>query len=169
MISFRKRFLKLFSVMYSEERGTTKLAKIKEQEIFVNPYVIQMDKFADSLQHLSKTFLNMEAYKGTLSREEIDEMFEKVTGNVCAGCEQRGECLGEKYSVTYQMMYEILCAAEEYGAELNMELKRRLKRQCLFAPRFLRESLEEFEADPDVESQTGAGKGGVCKTTYELR
>lgn len=47
--------------------------------------------------------------------------------------------------MTYQMMYEILCAAEEYGAELNMELKRRLKRQCLFAPRFLRESLEEFE------------------------
>lgn len=121
------------------------MAKIKEQEIFVNPYVIQMDKFADSLQHLSKTFLNMEAYKGTLSREEIDEMFEKVTGNVCAGCERRGECLGEKHSVTYQMMYEILCAAEEYGAELNMELKRRLKRQCLFAPRFLRESLEEFE------------------------
>ena len=70
---------------------------------------------------------------------------EKVTGNVCAGCERRGECLGEKHSVTYQMMYEILCAAEEYGAELNMELKRRLKRQCLFAPRFLRESLEEFE------------------------
>ena len=107
MISFRKRFLKLFSVMYSEERGTTKLAQIKEQEIFVNPYVVQMDKFADSLQHLSKTFLNMEAYKGTLSREEIDEMFEKVTGNVCAGCERRGECLGEKHSVTYQMMYEI--------------------------------------------------------------
>ena len=145
MISFRKRFLKLFSVMYSEERGTTKLAQIKEQEIFVNPYVVQMDKFADSLQHLSKTFLNMEAYKGTLSREEIDEMFEKVTGNVCAGCERRGECLGEKHSVTYQMMYEILCSAEEYGAELNMELKRKLKRQCLFAPRFLRESLEEFE------------------------
>lgn len=53
------------------------MAQIKEQEIFVNPYVVQMDKFADSLQHLSKTFLNMEAYKGTLSREEIDEMFER--------------------------------------------------------------------------------------------
>ena len=40
--------------MYSEERGTTKLAQIKEQEIFVNPYVVQMDKFADSLQHRSE-------------------------------------------------------------------------------------------------------------------
>lgn len=121
------------------------MAQMKEQEIFVNPYVIQMDKFAESLQHLSRTFLNMEDYKGTLSKEEIDEMFEKVTGKVCAGCEQREECLGERRAKTYQMMYEILCAAEEYGAELNMELKRRLKRQCLLAPRFLRESLEVFE------------------------
>lgn len=121
------------------------MAQIKEQEIFVNPYVVQMDKFADSLQHLSRTFLNMEHYKGTLSKEEIDEMFEKVTGKVCAGCERKEECLGEKRAKTYQMMYEIMCAAEEYGAELNMELKRRLKKQCLMAPRFLRESLEVFE------------------------
>ena len=121
------------------------MARIKEQEIFVNPYVVQMDKFAESLQHLSKTFLNMEHYKGTLSKEEIDEMFDKVTGNVCAGCERKEVCLGERREKTYQMMYEIMCAAEEYGAELNMELKKRLKRQCMLAPRFLRESLEVFE------------------------
>lgn len=47
------------------------MARIKEQEIFVNPYVVQMDKFAESLQHLSKTFLNMEHYKGTLSNEKL--------------------------------------------------------------------------------------------------
>ena len=82
------------------------MARIKEQEIFVNPYVVQMDKFAESLQHLSKTFLNMEHYKGTLSKEEIDEMFDKVTGNVCAGCERKEVCLGERREKTYQMMYE---------------------------------------------------------------
>ena len=80
------------------------MARIKEQEIFVNPYVVQMDKFAESLQHLSKTFLNMEHYKGTLSKEEIDEMFDKVTGNVCAGCERKEVCLGERREKTYQMM-----------------------------------------------------------------
>ena len=87
------------------------MARIKEQEIFVNPYVVQMDKFAESLQHLSKTFLNMEHYKGTLSKEEIDEMFDKVTGNVCAGCERKEVCLGERREKTYQMMYEIMSAA----------------------------------------------------------
>ena len=55
------------------------MEEIKDQEVFVNPYVIQMDKFASSLEHLSRTFLNMEKYKGTLSKEELDEMFEKVT------------------------------------------------------------------------------------------
>ena len=121
------------------------MEEIKDQEVFVNPYVIQMDKFASSLEHLSRTFLNMEKYKGTLSKEELDEMFEKVTDKVCTGCDWKRECLGDRRARTYQMMYEILCTAEEYGAELNIELKRRLKRQCQMAPRFLRESLELFE------------------------
>lgn len=30
--------------------------KFRGNEIFMNPYVVQMDKFADSLKHLSKTF-----------------------------------------------------------------------------------------------------------------
>ena len=61
MISFRKRFLKLFYCLSGKikrkgRKGSNKVARIKEQEIFVNPYVVQMDKFAESLQHLSKTF-----------------------------------------------------------------------------------------------------------------
>ena len=44
------------------------------------------------------------------------------------------------------MVYEIMAAAEEYGAELNVELKRRLQKRCVMAPRFLRETLEVFQA-----------------------
>lgn len=121
------------------------MAEIKEKEMFMNPYVIQMDKFADSLVHLSSTFLTLEKYKGTFSKDEIDEMFLRVTGKVCENCEQKAQCLGEKRVHTYQMMYEILCTAEQYGAELNVELKRKLQKRCQMAPRFLRESLETFE------------------------
>ncbi len=121
------------------------MSEVKEKERFVNPYVIQMDKFADSLVHLSHTFLTLEKYKGTFSKEETDEMFLKVTGKVCENCERKEKCLGENRAHTYQMMYEIMCAAEEYGAELNVELKRKLQKKCLLAPRFFRESLETFE------------------------
>ena len=45
--------------------------KFRGNEIFMNPYVVQMDKFADSLKHLSKTFLKLESYKGTFTKEEL--------------------------------------------------------------------------------------------------
>ena len=126
------------------------MAEVKEKGMFMNPYVIQMDKFADSLVHLSSTFLTLEKYKGTFSKSEIDEMFLKVTGKVCENCEQKAQCLGENRAHTYQMMYEILCTAEQYGAELNVELKRKLQKQCQMAPRFLRESLETFENAKEI-------------------
>ena len=77
-------------------------------------------------------------------------MFEKVTDKVCANCEKREECLGERRVYTYQAMNEILCTAMEYGAELNMELKRKLQKQCIMAPRFLRETLEIFENAKEI-------------------
>ncbi len=121
------------------------MAEVKEKGAFLNPYVTQMDKFADSLIHLSKTFLTLEGYKGTFSKEELENMFQKVTGKVCEGCERKAECLGENKIATYQMLCEILYTVEDYGAEINVELKRKLQKQCLLAPRFLRETLEVFE------------------------
>ena len=121
------------------------MEEIKDKGAFLNPYVIQMDKFADSMMHLSKTFFTLEGYKGTFSKEEFEEMFQKITEKVCEHCEKKNTCLKEKRVYTYQMMYEILCAVEEYGAELNVELKRKMQKQCIFAPRFLRETLEVYE------------------------
>lgn len=121
------------------------MEKLKERGLFLNPYVIQMDKFADSLKHMSKKFLALESYRGTLSKEELEDMFTKVTGKVCEGCKNRDACLSENRVQTYQMMHEILCTVEEYGAEINIELKRKLQTKCMHAPRFLRETLETFE------------------------
>ena len=131
-------------------KGERAVVETGEKEVFMNPYVVQMDKFADSLKHLAKTFLSLERYKGTLSKDELDEMYQRITGRVCAECENREECLGEKQVYTHQMLYEILGAVEDYGAELNVELKRKLKKQCLMAPRFLRESLEAYESAKQV-------------------
>ena len=45
------------------------MVEIKEKAVFINPYVVQMDKFAESLVHLSKTFLTLEDHMGTFSKE----------------------------------------------------------------------------------------------------
>lgn len=119
--------------------------QLKEREVFANPYVVQMDKFADSLKHLSETFLHLEDYKGTFTRDEVEEMFRRISERVCVNCEKKNWCLSENRVHTCQMVYEILCTVEEYGAELNEEIKRKLKKKCIMAPRFLRETLEVFE------------------------
>ena len=123
------------------------MQELKERgaQIFTNPYVIQVDKFAGSLKKLSDTFSKLEDYRATFTNEENDDIFESVTQKVCRECENREKCLGVRRQQTYHMMREILCAVQDYGAELNVELKRRLMKQCLLAPRFLRETLENYE------------------------
>ena len=118
---------------------------VKEREKFANPYVVQIDRFAKSLKHLSETFLCLESYKKTFTKDEVAEMFDRVSEKVCVHCENRNWCLNENRESTCLLIYEILCAVEEYGAELNIELKRKLKKKCLNAPRFLREILSVFE------------------------
>lgn len=120
------------------------MGSIKEQEKIANPYVVQMERFANSLKYLSETFLHLEDYKGTFTKEEVEEMFCRVTEKVCQTCDNRNWCLVENKTYTRQMIYEILCAIEEYGAELNIELKRKLQKKCVSAPRFLRETVNVF-------------------------
>lgn len=110
-----------------------------------NPYVAQMDKFAASLHHLSDTFLKLEEKKGGLTQSEAEDIFLEIDEKVCKGCEKRHWCMGENAICTYQMVYEILSAVETCGVDLDMEIKRKLQKKCIQAPRFLRETLEVFQ------------------------
>ena len=51
------------------------MEELKEKGAFSNPYVMQMDKFADSLVHLSRTFFTLEGYKGTFSERNWKQCF----------------------------------------------------------------------------------------------
>ncbi len=114
------------------------------QVLHGSPYVEQIGKYADSLKQLSRTFLQLEEKKQAFSTEEIEDMFARVRDRVCARCEKCGWCWGENFVHTYQMGYDILSAVDQYGNELNTEVKRRLMQRCVMAPRFLREMLAGF-------------------------
>ena len=81
------------------------MQELKERgaQIFTNPYVIQVDKFAGSLKKLSDTFSKLEDYRATFTNEENDDIFERVTQKVCRECENREKCLGERRQQTYHM------------------------------------------------------------------
>ena len=117
----------------------------EEYRIVMNPYVTQAERFAVSLHHLGERFLKTEEPKEVFSEEEIQMMCEMVVDKVCRTCERRESCMkGDKIKI-HHMVREILCAVEVYGIELHMELKKRLQKECVYAPRFLRETLETFQ------------------------
>ncbi len=121
------------------------MVNYNQEAIVRSPFVTQADKFAISLKRMADTFLRMEAAKETFSSDEIVEMCEVVANKTCISCNRRNECYEANQEEIYQRVYDILKTIEEYGVELNVETKRELQKQCIRAPKFLRETLQVFQ------------------------
>lgn len=115
------------------------------QVLEANPYVIQIDRFVNSLEKLSKVFLQLERKHDLFTKKEMEAMYDKVKERVCSHCINKDVCLGEDAFLTYQMVHEIFYTVEDYGVELNVEMKRKIQKRCVQAPRFVRVVLEVFK------------------------
>ena len=107
-----------------------------------NPYVAQMDKFVGSLESLSKIFLKLEKKQEFFTQDEADDMYKKVVCAVCEKCPRYEECTQKEGFYIRQMLHEVFCTAQDYGAELNVEMKRGIQARCERAPRFIRSALD---------------------------
>lgn len=107
-----------------------------------NPYVTKVDRFVSSLDKLSKVFLKLEEREAHFTQDETDDMYTKVIETVCGKCREYDSCSQKDGFAIRQMLHEIFCTVEDYGAELNVEMKRGIQKKCMQAPRFLRAALE---------------------------
>jgi len=105
----------------------------------MNPYVVQIDKFVSSLDKLSHAFLQMEDNKNVITEEEYQKISEDVRERVCKGCERKKVCHG------VDMLRDVLYTIEKYGAELNIETKRKMQKKCIHAPQFLRAVVDVYK------------------------
>ena len=80
------------------------------KDLEMNPYVIQIDKFVNSLGKLSRVFLDLEEKKSFFSEEELKSMCERVCGKVCAECGNRELCLNRERMHTYGLVRDIFQA-----------------------------------------------------------
>ena len=102
------------------------------EELEMNPYVIQIDKFVNSLAKLSYAFLHLEDKQEGITDETYQIMREDVRERVCKQCDHHRSCNDMK------MLRELVHTIEHDGAELNVEVKRKIQKQCAHAPQFLR-------------------------------
>ena len=115
------------------------------KELEMNPYVIQIDKFVSSLGKLSEMFLNLEEKKTSFTEEEVREMCSHVCEKVCYGCSNSDNCMGRDRARTYGMVWNIFKTVEDCGTELSVEVKRKIQKECIQAPKFLRSALEIYK------------------------
>ena len=124
------------------------------QELEMNPYVIQIDKFVNSLDKLSRVFLKLGAGSNQITEEEYRGMCEDIRERACKGCENRKNCR------TNDMIREVVYTVEDYGAELSVEVKRKIQKQCVQAPQFLRAVLDAYK----YEKQNQAWKQRIAQS-----
>lgn len=108
-------------------------------ELQINPYVVQIEKFVSSLGKLSDAFLSLEEKRTSFTEEEYQEMCDEVKERACKQCERNEVCYAQG------MLREIIGAIENYGAELNIEIKRKMQRRCNYAPHFLRAVIDVYK------------------------
>lgn len=117
------------------------------KELEMNPYVIQIDKFVSSLDKLSKAFLDLEERKSCFSEEQVRGMCDRVCERICHDCGNREICLGRERKNTYGLIWNVFQAVENWGTELNVEVKRNIQRNCTQAPKFLRKAIEVYKEE----------------------
>lgn len=109
------------------------------KELEMNPYVVQVDKFVNSLGKLSNVFLKLDEQGENFTEEVYQGMCEDVKERVCNHCERKEVC------AAHEMLREVLDTVENYGAELNVEVKRKMQQKCIRAPKFLRTILDVYK------------------------
>ena len=109
------------------------------RELEMNPYVVQIDKFVTSLGKLSSAFLNLEEKRTTFTEDEYQEICDEVRERACKHCERKEVCFA------HEMLREVLGTIENYGAELNIEIKRKMQKKCVRAPKFLRTAVDVYK------------------------
>lgn len=115
------------------------------KELEINPYVIQMDRFVSSLGKLTKVFLDLEDKKTFFTEDELRGMCIGVCERTCKHCPNNELCLGKEQNKTHELLWDVFRAVEKCGSELNIEVKRKLQRHCVQAPKLLRNTLDIYK------------------------
>lgn len=108
-------FYQLVLLLTKKEQGV----KGNEQPLtVVDVNRSKLKESAQVLTKLSQCFEEMPDKKEVLSRQDVEEMFQELSGNFCSNCEKCGECWQNRYFDTYKNTYDVFHAIESGGGAL---------------------------------------------------
>ncbi len=109
---------------------------MKEQE---NPFAkediktlanYKIDGFSTAFRRLAKSFNSFTEKERNISREEMEEIFDELSGKVCRECVNCHYCWESNYEETYENIQSILAAASEEGVVPEDGISERFVKRC---------------------------------------
>lgn len=117
----------------------------KEKEDYVKQNIQWMaeNKFKDfstSLQKLSRSFLNYTEERSGLGCDDVNQIFEEISGQFCKDCRMCGECWNKNYEMTYAATQNMFLNAKEKGRLMQCDIPEKFVNQCIHAEKFVEET-----------------------------
>lgn len=91
----------------------------------------KIDGFATAFKRLAKSFTDFTEREKRISGDEMEEIFDELSGKVCSQCVNCHYCWETNYEETYENIRSILAAASEQGVVENENINERFLNRCL--------------------------------------
>jgi len=131
--------------------GITGSQKIKKAEMLTTENNIEkmtkdrLREFSASFKKISQTFNESVRPRIDLTKEEVDEAFDELTGNVCSSCSRSEYCWEREYFDTYNATTNILDYFSKNGEMERSQVPISFKRRCINIEGFLNETSRVME------------------------
>ncbi|MDO5519222.1 MAG: stage II sporulation protein E [bacterium] len=140
----------IFLLMPRKIMYPVELTKMPEEEDVVQGKVkeavqCKLNDFADSFKTLSKTFYGISDTKSSLSKNDVDYIFDELSDKLCKSCKNCNACWKNNFYDTYKAAFTILSAAEKRGEVRKEDVPAQFARKCIKLNDFLYETNRGLE------------------------
>lgn len=140
----------LFSFIPQKYLEAVQIHTREEQDSYMKQTMQMITKnkfknFADSLMKLSKSFDQFSKQKQVFGYQEVNDIFEDVSGKFCKDCVRREECWSRNYEGTYESAQVIFAAAREKGCIVEEDVPLEFMKRCINVKAFVREANKSLE------------------------
>lgn len=140
-------FLFLPRMMMKRIQGNTERRYEREfiEENIQNITRQKLRGFAESFQKLSTTFHTLSDIKTSLSRQEVDAIFDDLSNRLCRDCSNCARCWKSEFYDTYKATFTILNTVEQNGAICEADVPVAFANRCINLKEFLHETNRSLE------------------------
>lgn len=131
------------------KKAQNRFDRQKEREFIENTFQNmtkqKLQGFSQSFEKLSSTFHTLSNTRTSLSRQEVDAIFDDLSDRLCKECSNCNMCWKNDFYDTYKATFHILSCVEENGCICETDIPETFAKRCINLREFLYETNRSLE------------------------